>query len=232
MAPTPLPRPYPVSPEGSRFARRAWWSRWELTPGVSLKTTVTLRPSLARAAADPWRLLAALGWAASAALSLHPRLNFFTFWGRLTWAGWPPRVAVVLENGDSTCDMVVISGAHQMSLDQLRARLAAHQGALGPLGARGRLRQALPLTTYWVERLSGSFTRDYCRRNAPLFISMLGMPSIEAVSFTPAHSMGLYPGALKDGCLPLGLCFNHQLANARPAGRLLSCIKNLLEEQA
>ncbi len=220
---------YPVSPEGSRFARRAWWSGWELTPGVSLKATAVLRPSLARAAADPWRLLASLAWAASAALSVHPRLNFFTFWGRLAWAGWPPRVAVVLENGDTSCDMVVVPGAHQMSLAELGARLAARDGALGPPGARGRLREALPLASYWAERLSGSFARDYARRNAPLFISLVGLPHVEAASFTPAHSMALYPGPVSHGRLPLVLCFNHQLANARPVGRLLGCIKSLLE---
>ena len=223
------PQPYPVSPEGSRFARRAWWSNWELTPGVSLKATATLRPSLARAATDPWRLLASLTWAASAALALHPRLNFFTFWGRLAWAGWPPRVAVVLENGDTSCDMVVVLGAHQMTLAELAGRLAARHGALGLPGARGRLREALPLTTYWAERLSGSFARDYRERNAPLFISLVGLPHVEAAAFTPAHSMALYPGPVTEGRLPLVLCFNHQLANARPMGRLLGCIKSLLE---
>ncbi|MCB2225570.1 MAG: hypothetical protein KQH53_02750 [Desulfarculaceae bacterium] len=222
-----VPRPYPVASEGSRFARRAWWSGWELTPGVTLRATATLRPFLA--GADPWRRLAAISWAASAALSLHPRLNFFTFWGRLAWAGWPVRVAAVLENGDSSCDMVVLSGAHQMSLDQLTMRLAARQGALGPPGARARLREALPLAAYWAERLSGAFARDYARRNAPLFISMVGLKDIESAAFTPAHSMALYPGPVEHGRLPLVLCFNHQLTNARPAGRFLSCIKSLLE---
>jgi hypothetical protein len=218
-----------VSPEGSRFARRAWWSGWELTPGVSLKATARLRPALARAAGDPWRLLASIVWAASAGLALHPRLNFFTFWGRLAWAGWPPRVAVVLENGDTSCDMVVVPGAHQMGLEALGAVLAGRTGALGPPGARRRLREALPLAAYWAERLSGSFARDYARRNAPLFISMLGMAAIEEAAFTPAHSMALYPGPVRGGRLPLVLCFNHQLANARPVGRLLTSIKELLE---
>lgn len=229
MSPPSAPRPFPVSPEGSRFARRAWWSGWELTPGVSLSATATLRPSLARAAADPWRLLAAVAWASSAALWLHPRLNFFTFWGRLAWAGWPPRVAAVLENGDASCDMVVLPDAHQMTLEELSARLSARQGALGPPGARARWREALPLAAYWAERLSGCFARDYARRNAPLFISLLGLPEIERAAFTPAHSMALYPGPVQDGRLPLVLCFNHQLANARPVGRFLACIKDLLE---
>ena len=230
MPPPRHPSPYPVSPEGSRFARRAWWSAWELTPGVSLTATARLRPGLARAAdRDPWQLLASLAWAASAALALHPRLNFFTFWGRLAWAGWPPRVSLVLENRDASCDMVVVSGAHHLGLDELGERLAARQGALGSPGARGRLRAALPLATYWAERLSGAFARDYARRNAPLFISMLGLPEIQRASFTPAHSMALYPGQVEQGRLPLVLCFNHQLANARPMGRFLGCLKNLLE---
>jgi len=223
------PPPYPVSPEGSRFARRAWWSGWELTPGVSLSATAVLRPSLARAAGEPRRLLAALAWAAAAGLALHPRLNFFTFWGRLAWAGWPPRVAMVLENGDASCDMLVVAGAHGMTLAELESRIASRAGALGPPPGRGRLRQALPLTAYWAERLSGAFARDYARRNAPLFISMLGLPAIERTAFTPAHSMALYPGPVVEGRLTLVLCFNHQLANARPVGRLLTCIKELLE---
>lgn len=221
------PSPYPVSPEGSRFARRAWWREFELTPGVTLKATARLRPALGEA--GPWRSLAALTWAASAALALHPRLNFFTFWGRLTWAGWPPRVGVVLENGDASCDMVVVRGAHLMELEALEKLLRARHGSLGRLGRRGRLRQALPLTSYWAERLSGSFARDYARRNAPLFLSMVGLEGIEDASFTPAHSMALYPGWPDQGRLPLTLCFNHQLANARPVGRLLVCLKELLE---
>ncbi|MBU1450942.1 MAG: hypothetical protein KKB57_12405 [Proteobacteria bacterium] len=223
-----LPQPLPVSPEGSRFARRAWWRGFELIPGVTLKATARVRPSLA-AGGGSWRLLASLAWAASASLALHPRLNFFTFWGRLAWAGWPPRVAVVLENGDASCDMVVVSGAHLMELDALEDLLRGRRGALGLPGWRGRMRQALPVACYWAERLSGSFAKDYARRNAPLFISMVGLKGIEEASFTPAHSMALYPGPLENGRLPLVLCFNHQLANARPVGRLLVSIKGLLE---
>ena len=221
------PPPYPVSPEGSRFARRAWWRGFELTPGVTLRATASLRPALATA--GPWRHLAAVTWAASAALSLHQRLNYFTFWGHLTWAGWPPRVGVVLENGDSSCDMVVVAGAHLRDLDVLEGLLRGRRGALGLPDQRGRLRQALPVASYWAERLSGSFARDYARRNAPIFISMLGLRGIEEAAFTPAHSMALYPGWPQEGRLPLTLCFNHQLANARPLGRLLLAIKEMLE---
>lgn len=85
------------------------------------------------------------------------------------------------------------------------------------------------MASYWAERLSGSFAQDYARRNAPLFISMVGLEGIEEASFTPAHSMALYPGGLQDGRLPLVLCFNHQLANARPVGRFLLCLKEMLE---
>jgi hypothetical protein len=221
------PPPYPVAHEGDRFARRVWWRGFELTPGVTLRATARPRPALA--AASPWRRLAALTWAASAALAQHPRLNFFTFWGRPVGAGWPPRVAVVLENGDASCDMVVVAGAHAMSLDDLERLLRERRGALGKPGLRGRLRETLPLASYWAERLSGSFARDYARRNAPLFISMVGLEGIEEASFTPAHSMALYPGGLQDGRLPLVLCFNHQLANARPVGRFLLCLKEMLE---
>ncbi|MBU4563685.1 MAG: hypothetical protein KMY53_14250 [Desulfarculus sp.] len=221
------PRPLPVAHEGNRFARRAWWRGFELTPGVTLKTTAHLRPALADA--SPWRRLAAIAWAASAALALHPRLNFFTFWGRPAWAGWPVRVAVVLENGDASCDMVVLEAAHHLELDALEELLRARQGALGLPGLRGRMRETMPVASYWAERLTGAFAQDYARRNAPLFISMVGLKGIEEASFTPAHSMALYPGSLDRGRLPLVLCFNHQLANARPVGRLLVCLKELLE---
>ncbi|MBI4799160.1 MAG: hypothetical protein HY794_10580 [Desulfarculus sp.] len=92
-----------------------------------------------------------------------------------------------------------------------------------------RLREAWPLATYALERLSGSYERLYIRHKAPLVISMLALPGIGAPSFVPAHSMALLPGWPKDGLLPLCLCFNHQLANARPVGRLLLTIKDLLE---
>ncbi|MCB2193539.1 MAG: hypothetical protein KQI62_18335 [Deltaproteobacteria bacterium] len=221
------PQPLPVTHEGDRFARRAWWRGFDLTPGVTLKATAHLRPALA--AASPWRHLAAITWAASAALALHPRLNFFTFWGRLAWAGWPVRVAVVLENGDASCDMVVISGAHHLELAALEELLRNRQDSLGRRSLRGRLREALPVTSYWTERLSGFYAKDYARHIAPLFISMVGLEGIEEATFTPAHSMSLYPGWPQEGRLPLVLCFNHQLANARPVGRLLVCLKELLE---
>lgn len=221
-------RPLPVVPGLSNYARQVWWSRYELIPGVTLKTTVRLRPSLAARAEEPRHLLPALAQAASAGLSLHPRLNFFTFWGRLVWAGEPVRVGVVVENPDLTCGMATLHEAHRLSWAELRQALRQAHRPQAP-APMDRLREAWPLATYALERLSGSYERLYVRHKAPLFISMLALPGIEEPSFVPAHSMALLPGWPLDGLLPLSLCFNHQLANARPVGRLLLTIKDLLE---
>lgn len=227
--PQPAPfRPLPVVPGLSNYARQVWWSRFELIPGVTLTTTARLRPNLAARAGEPRHLLPALAQAASAGLSLHPRLNFFTFWGRLVWAGEPVRVGVVVENPDLTCGMATLHEAHRQSWAELRQALRqAHRPQ--PPTPMDRLREAWPLATYALERLSGSYERLYIRHKAPLVISMLALPGIGAPSFVPAHSMALLPGWPRDGLLPLSLCFNHQLANARPVGRLLLTIKDLLE---
>ena len=224
----PAPPPYPVARAQSRYARHTWWRGFELAPGVCLKTSARLRPALAVAQDQPRVILAAVAQAASAALSLHPRLNYFTFWGRLVWAGLPPRVALVLENPDQSCDLVNLSAAHDLCPGQI-LRLLAQRPLPALPSPWARLREAWPLPCYLAERLSGALARNYARDMAPLFISQLGLPGIEELSFTPAHSMALYPAWPQDGRLSLTLCFNHQLANARPVGRFLLCIKELLE---
>jgi hypothetical protein len=227
--PQPAPyRPLPVAPGLSNYARRVWWRGFDLTPGVTLKTMVRLRPSLAARAEEPRHLLPALVQAASAGLSLHPRLNFYTFWGRLIWAGEPVRVGVVMENPDQSCTLANLSDAHRLGWDELRQAL--HQaGHTPPPGLMERLREAWPVPTYLAERLGGLYARRYMRTTAPLFISMLALPGIDELTFAPAHSMSLLSGWPQEGRLPLTLCFNHQLANARPVGRLLLTIKELLE---
>ncbi len=227
MTPSVPPPPLPVVPGASNYARRVWWRGFELTPGVSLKTSVRLRPSLARRAQHPRDLLLAVAGAASAALSLHPRLNYFTFWGRLVWAGWPVRVGLVMENPDLTCDMAVVSEAHQKSWPELAAALRQNRQAV-PDSPYERLREAWPTACYLAERLSGGFQRRYLRDNAPLFISMIALPGIEEAAFVPAHSMALFPGWPQDDRLTLTLCFNHQLANARPLARYLLTVRDLL----
>ncbi len=226
--PQAAPPPMPVVPGESNFARRVWWRGFHLTPGVHLHANVHLRPALAERAGKPRELLLAVARAASAALTLHPRLNYFTFWGKLAWADWPARVGVVMENSDLSCDIVILRDAHLAPPGELLAALR-HRPAPPPPGLYGRLREALPVACYAAERLSGAFQRNYVRASAPLFISMLALPGLERASFTTAHSMALFPGWPQGGLLPLTLCYNHQLGNARPVGRLLLTIKDLLE---
>jgi hypothetical protein len=85
------------------------------------------------------------------------------------------------------------------------------------------------MAAYAAERLSGAYERAYVGNNAPLHISMLALPGVRGASFTPGHAMALFPGWPVEGRLPLTLCHNHQLANARPTARLLLTIKELLE---
>lgn len=223
-----LPQPYPVAKNLSRYARRGWWNALENAPAVGMSTVARLRPSLAALQHSPRQMAAAVSRAASAALSLHPRLNFYTFWGRLAWAGPGVRVQVFVEEPAQSCRSVILQEAHAMSQDQAAAALAALPGVC-PDGPLDRLRERLPLTAYLAGRVSGALERGYKRANAPLFISTLALEGIEGLSFAPAHSMALYPGWPQDGRMRLSLCYNHQLANARPVGRFLLCIKELLQ---
>ncbi|MFZ5584502.1 MAG: hypothetical protein ACOZHQ_01100 [Thermodesulfobacteriota bacterium] len=229
MSQTPPPTPLPVVPGQSNFARRAWWRGFNLTPGVTVRTTARLRPTLADLADRPRELLLSLAAAASAGLCLHPRLNFYTFWGRLVWAGEPVRVGLVLERPDQSCLVPAVADAHLRDRGEVWAEVQAALARPAPAGAYARLREGWPTACYAAERLSGTFQRRYVRENAPLFISMLALKGIEEAGFAPAHSMALFPGWPEDGRLPLTLCFNHQLANARPVGRLLLTIRDLLE---
>jgi hypothetical protein len=217
--------PYPLWPGGSRYPREGLWQGKALVPAVRLKTTARLRPGLA--SAGPRRLLPGLVQAASAALSLHPRLNFFNFGGRLVWAGRPERVAVVLERPDAACELVVVAGAHRLERAELERRLTT--GAAPPAGAWHRFRERWPRLGFALDSWTGALRRRVLERGAPLFVSQLGLPGIEEVSFTPTHALALYPGWPEGGRLPLTLCFSHQLANARPAGRFLLTVRELLE---
>ncbi len=222
------PAPLPLWPGGSRFPRRGVWRGSALVPAVRLRTTARLRPWLAARAGEPRELLLGVVQAASAALSLHPRLNFFNFDGRLVWAGPQARVAVVMENPDLTCDLVVLRDAHRLSRAELAAALRQGRGRR-PGGWWAWVRERLPVAAFCLERWTRVLDRRISRESAPLFISMLGLPGIEEVSFTPTHAMALYPAWPEEGRLPLTLCFSHQLANARPAARFLLTIRELLE---
>lgn len=225
----PPVEPYPIQPGLTRQARLTWWRAFELTPGVTLRATAHLRPSLAGRADEPWQMLAAVCRAASAALTLHPRLNFYTFWGKLVWAGWPPRVGAVLELPDASCRLVEVADAHLLAPAELIDLLRRERGRPAGTTAAGRLREAWPLAAYAWGRLTGSLVRDYARHTPPVFVSQMAMPEIEAAAFAPAHSCMIMPGWPREGRLPLTICFNHQLANARPVARYLVTVKQLLE---
>lgn len=219
--------PLPVRQGHDNFARRVWWRSFELPAAVTLRTTAKLRPGLAALQENPWQMLAAVCRATSAALTLHPRLNFYTFWGNLIWAGLPPKVCVVLENKDQSCGDIIVAGAHEKRQQELVAHL--RDACNLRMELPDNLRRLLPEAAYLVERFSGKYIRNYANHSAPVFLSMLWLDGIEDIAYTPAHSMALYPGKPKDGLMPLTLCFNHQLANARPMGRFLLAIRELLQ---
>ncbi len=225
---TSAPQPLPLWPGGDRYPRRGVWRGSAMVPAVSLKTTVRLRPWLAQRADQPRELLISLTQAASAALKLHPRVNFFNCDGRMVWAGPEPRVAVVMENADLTCDLVVVHRAHETDRLELGRALLARAGKR-PQPPWNRLRQLFPATCFSLERWTGILDRRIVRHSAPLFISMLGLAGIEEVTFAPTTSMALYPGWPQEGSLPLTLCFSHQLGNARPVARFLLTVRELLE---
>jgi len=222
------PLPLPIWPGGDRYPRRGVWRGSSLVPAVRLRATARLRSGLASDGLKPLQLLLSVTQAASAALKLHPRLNFFNFDGRMRWAGPGQRVAVVMENPDLTCDLVVIREAHRMSRAALAKALLERDGRR-PEAAWNRLCQLFPAACCHLERWTGLRDRRLLRDSAPLFISMLGLPGIEEVSFTPTTSLALYPGWPQDGRLPLTLCFSHQYGNARPLGRFLLTVRELLE---
>jgi hypothetical protein len=183
---------------------------------------------LAERADNPRELLISLTQAASAALLLHPRVNFFNCDGRMVWAGPDSRVAVVLENQDLTCDLVVVRNAHEMKRWDVGRALKEREGKR-PQPPWNRLRQLFPAACYNLERWTRLLDRRLYCHSAPLFVSMLGLPGIEELSFAPSTSMALYPSWPEDGRLPLCLSFSHQMGNARPLARFLLTIRDLLE---
>jgi len=222
-------QPYPISRYSNTYARRIWFSGFGIPRGVTLTTTANLRPDLNHKHSDPWKLLTSVCRGASAALEQFPRLNYFTFWGRLFWAGKPERVTVILENSDFSCDLVLLKAAHKLTTDDILRSLKDRGEPVIPSRTRLFLSEHFPFSLYLMERLTGHYRRDYCLNNGPLFISMLGEPDIEDIAYTPEHSMALYPGWPKNGTMKLTLCFNHQLANARPVAKFLTAIKSSLE---
>jgi hypothetical protein len=222
------PKPLPIWPGGDRYPRRGVWRGSAMVPAVSLKTTVRLRPWLAERSDQPREILISLTQAATAALALHPRVNFFNCDGRMVWAGPEPRVAVVMENQDLTCDLVLVPSAHEMNRKDVGRALIQRDGKR-PQPPMNRLRQLLPSTCFNLERWTRLIDRRLVRYSAPLFISMLGLPGIEELSFAPTTSMALYPGWPENGRLPLTLSFSHQLGNARPVARFLLTVRDLLE---
>lgn len=222
------PQPLPLWPGGDRYPRKGVWRGSALVPAVNLKTTVRLRPWLAERSDQPRELLISLTQAASAALMLHPRVNFFNCDGRMVWAGPEPRLAVVMENQDLTCDLVVVRNAHEKSRLYLGRALKEREGKR-PQPSWNRLRQLFPAACFSLERWTRLLDRRLYRHSAPLFISMLGLPGIEELSFAPTTSMALYPGWPENGRLPLTLSFSHQLGNARPVARFLLTVRDLLE---
>lgn len=222
------PKPLPIWPGGDRYPRQGVWRGSALVPAVSLKTTARLRPWLAERADHPRELLISLTQAASAALKLHPRLNFFNCDGRMVWAGPDQKVCVVMENPDLTCDLVMLRQAHELSRPEISRALLERTGKR-PQAPLDRLRQIFPAACFRVERWTRSFDRRLTRYSAPLFVSMLGLAGIEELSYTPTTSMAIYPGWPEDGRLPLTLCFSHQLGNARPVARFLLTLRELLE---
>jgi hypothetical protein len=222
------PKPLPLWPGGDRYPRRGVWRGSALVPSVSLKTTVKMRPWLAERAEQPLDLLISLTQAAAAALSLHPRLNFFNCDGRMVWAGPEQKICVVMENPDLTCDLVVVRQAHEMSRAEICQALKQRTGKR-PQPPWNRLRQLFPVACFNLERWTRSLDRRLVNHSAPLFLSMLGLEGIEDVYYTPTTSMALYPGWPRQGRLPLTLCFSHQLGNARPVGRFLLTLRELLE---
>ena len=221
--------PYPISRHSNTYARRIWFSGFGTPRGVTLTSTVNLRPDLSQNQGDPWRILAAVCQGASAALRQFPRLNQFTFWGRLFWAGQPERITVIIENPDSSCDLVLLKAAHEMTTEDIVKTLKGRIDPIAPNGARLSFAEHFPFVLYLLERLTGHYRRDYCLNQGPIFVSMLGEAEIDDISYTPEHSMALYPGWPKNGTMRLTLCFNHQLANARPVARFLIAIKRSLE---
>lgn len=222
------PKPLPIWPGGDRYPRQGVWRGSALVPAVSIKTTVRLRPWLAERADRPREILISLTQAACAALKLHPRINFFNCDGRMVWAGPEPRVAVVMENQDLTCDLVVVRSAHEMKRAEVERALKEREGKR-PEPTFNRLRQLLPAACFSLERWTRLIDRRLIHHSAPLFISMLGLPGIEELSFAPTTSMALYPGWPENGRLPLTLSFSHQLGNARPVARFLLTVRELLE---
>ena len=137
-------KPYPISAHESHYARHVWFSSYGVPRGVTLRTTVHLDPSLTLEQQNSWKLLAAICRAASTALVQHPRLNFYTFWGKLVCGGCPPRLTVIIENGDYSCDMVVVQAANEKNVETIIQELKNRNESTQPAQSTSGLKAKLP----------------------------------------------------------------------------------------
>ncbi len=161
----------------------------------------------------------------------YPKLNYYTFWGKLVWAGEKPKISVIMENSDYSCDIVLLEDPLFFNEEAIGNVLMNRDRRNEGEKKRRWLIGKFPLLYFLFERVTGKYVKEYTSEHGPVFLSIINLPGIQEVSYTPAHSMAIYPGWLENGKMKLTICFNHQLANARPVGRFLLRIREILESQ-
>ena len=97
----PKSPPYRLSKCTDRYVRTIMCNPPQWNPSVILKTTINAEAMRDLAKQRKISINAFLVKALAIALSKHPRLNYFSFWGKLVWAGDTTKVAVVREGAIS-----------------------------------------------------------------------------------------------------------------------------------
>lgn len=227
--------PYTINRYIDRFARVIWFSPKTWFPAVWLKTEVA-SDSLVRVSKErKISINAFMIKAAAVALSEFPRLNYYTFWGKLIWAGPKTRVSMICEMEEHEgCEVLTVEEAEHKGLIDIVGEMKTFMDdgracSVKPTFGQ-RLMNRFPRLSFYFLKWTGLYAKQAMAGYGPVSISNVNMPGITDGGSGVYYSTILAAGRVQDGKMPLKLMYNHELANARPLIAYLSRVKELLED--
>lgn len=227
-------KPYIINRHVDKYARRNWFTDYWI-PGVTLRTTVDIKPLADALKSKGLSLNSALIRAMAQALSEFPKLNYYTFWDKLVWAGEHTKISVIIEeNKYEECNWDMIIDAEKKNLKNIQQNLLAsvEKAKAMPQDKSfvNKMMNWFPRISYYIKRYSGQLIREYSASAGPIIVTNINIEGVEEMQLCGVYfSTIVSPGRAINGNLPLVLTFNHQLANARPVAAFLARVKDILE---
>jgi hypothetical protein len=170
------------------------------------------------------------------ALTEFPKLNYFSFWGRPVWGGDNTRISLVHEIGDEgAINLATIADAEEKTLATIHGELKnpVSEALQGPPKQTPwhKVMNFCPWLAFRLMKMTGKFQRDYARDFSPIIFSNINLPAI-----TEAFSSGIgfvamivTPGHIQEGKCVFNISIKHEITNARPVGKYLTRVKEIIE---